>query len=87
MTGRGMSRSLENTIKSRKKVIYRLIGREANEELLQEVPYVPYLDLAIIFCVLFEAGDYGMATMISVTGNLNCGNVTKEVIYIEQVYQ
>lgn len=67
--------------KIKEKVIYRLIGREANEELLREVPYVPYLDLAIIFCVLLEAGDYGMATMMIRNRHLKLWHVTKEDIY------
>ena len=72
--------------KIKEKVIYRLIGREANEELLQEVPYVPYLDLAIIFCVLFEAGDYGMATMMIRNRHLKLWHVTKEDIYHQARY-
>ena len=67
--------------KIKAKVIYRLIGREANEELLREIPYVPYLDLAIIFCVLLEAGDYGMATMIIRNRHLELWHVTKEDVY------
>lgn len=59
---------------------------EANEELLQEVPYVPYLDLAIIFCVLFEAGDYGMATMMIRNRHLKLWHVTKEDIYHQARY-
>ena len=72
--------------KIREKVIYRLIGREANEELLREVPYVPYLDLAIIFCVLLDAGDYGMATMMIRNRHLKLWQVTKEDIYHQARY-
>ena len=36
------------------KIIYRLIGREENQELLKEIPYKSYLDLAIIYYVLLE---------------------------------
>lgn len=67
--------------KIKEKVIYRLIGREANEELLRDIPYVPYLDLAIIFCVLLDAGDYGMATMMIRNRHLKLWHVTKEDVY------
>ena len=46
------------------RIVYRLINREANEELLREVPHVPYLDLAIVFHVLFSSGENGMASML-----------------------
>ena len=38
------------------KIIYRLIGREENQELLKEIPYKSYLDLAIIYysIILFD---------------------------------
>ncbi len=32
-----------------KMIIYRLISRERNKELLKEVPYIPFLDMAITF--------------------------------------
>ena len=46
------------------KIIYRLIGREENQELLKEIPYKSYLDLAIIYYVLLEVDEYGMASMM-----------------------
>ncbi len=40
-------------------VIYRLIGRKYNRKLLQRVPYIPYLDMAVIFYMLVTIPDYG----------------------------
>lgn len=34
---------------ARDKIVFRLISRKDNEELLKEVPWVPFLDLAVIF--------------------------------------
>lgn len=45
------------------RIVYRLINRKANRELLEEVPNVPYLDLSIIFHVLLEINSYGTAMM------------------------
>ncbi len=36
------------------RIIYRLVNRGANEKFLENVPHIPYLDLAIVFCVLLE---------------------------------
>lgn len=68
------------------KIIYRLINKEANEKLLADMPYVPYLDLAIIFYVLLEAGIYGTATMPVKTEHLKLWNITKAEVY-EQACQ
>lgn len=47
-------------------IIFRLINGKANEYLLNEVPHLPFLDLAIVFYVLVELDDEGerMATMM-----------------------
>lgn len=47
----------------RSKIVYKLIHAEKNENLLKNVPYVPYLDLAIVFYILFEVDDSGTATI------------------------
>ncbi len=33
------------------KIIYRLIHAQSNQELLQTIPHIPYLDLAVVFCI------------------------------------
>lgn len=33
------------------KIIFRLIHAQSNQELLQAVPHIPYLDLAVVFCI------------------------------------
>ncbi len=44
-------------------IIYRLISEERNRELLQTVPYVPFLDLAIIFYCVIQEGDDGICSL------------------------
>lgn len=46
------------------KIVFRLVGREANRELLKEIPYIPYLDMAVIFYVLLEMNVYGTASIL-----------------------
>lgn len=63
------------------KIVYHLVNREANKELLKEVPYEEYLDLAIIFYVLLEVNSYGMASMMIRDEHLKMWDVTDKEIY------
>ncbi len=65
----------------KRKIVYRLIHRERNQELLKDMPYIPYLDLAIVFYILFEVSEYGTAAMPVKTEHLSLWNVSKEQIY------
>lgn len=64
--------------KVKDKIIYRLVNRKANEKLLKNVPYVPYLDLAIVFCVLLEVTKYGTATMAVSSEHARMWGVSRE---------
>lgn len=44
-------------------IIFKLVNYEKNLQMLQEVPYVKYLDLAIIFQVSVDSVDEGIATI------------------------
>ena len=56
------------------------MNREANKELLKEVPYEEYLDLAVIFYVLIEVNSHGMASLMIRDEHLEMWNVTKSEI-------
>lgn len=45
--------------KVRERICYRLIRRQGNEELLQEIPYVEFLDLAICFFYAYSGRTLG----------------------------
>lgn len=53
------------------RIIYRLVNRERNRKLLEDVPYKEYLDLAIVYYVLLEMDEYGMASMLVRREHLN----------------
>jgi len=63
------------------RIVYRLINLRANEEMLREVPYVPYLDLAIVFYVMLEINDYGTACMMIRNEHLDMWKVTERDVY------
>lgn len=67
--------------KVKDKIIYRLVNRQANEKLLENVPYIPYLDLAIVFCVLLEVTRYGTATMAINSEHARMWGVSGEELY------
>lgn len=59
----------------RDRICFKLINAEKNKELLKDVPYLPFMDLAIVFYILVDLCADGNATalvrnnMISVWGN------------------
>ena len=65
----------------KEKVIYRLVNYKSNEKMLRNVPYIVYLDLAIVFCVLLEVTKYGTATMAIRNDHLDLWGVEKEELY------
>ena len=65
----------------RDKIVYRLVNREANRERLKEIPYVSYLDLAIIFYVLLDSGENGTASMLVKNSHLKQWQVSWTEIY------
>ncbi len=66
----------------REKVIYKLVNREKNKELLLQVPHVNYLDLAVLFYVLVDMDETKgqMATMLIRNEHLKWWDVTAEEI-------
>lgn len=64
------------------KIIYKLVNQERNGELLDQVPHVRYLDLAILYFVLVDMDKSGgqMATMLIRNEHLVWWNVTAEEI-------
>lgn len=65
----------------KERIVYRLINREANEKLLEDMPYVPYLDLAIVFYVLLEVGEFGTAAMAVYREHLELWNITEKELF------
>ncbi len=58
------------------KISYKLIHAKKNETLLQTLPHIPYLDLAIVFYILFEVEETGTATIPITHDFLNLWGIT-----------
>ena len=65
------------------RIIYKLVNRQKNKDLLKEIPHIPYLDLAIVFCVLVETDmeEGKIATMLIRSEHLKYWDVTEGEIY------
>lgn len=48
----------------REKVIFKVVHAASNQFLLQDIPYIPYLDLAIVFCLFLERNSTGQMTAL-----------------------
>lgn len=64
--------------KVKDKIVYKLIQKDANKRLLDNVPYIPYLDLAIVFYVLLETSEFGTATLLVKREHLKEWGITEE---------
>lgn len=65
------------------KIVIRLVNKSENEKLLEDIPYLPFMDLAVIFHVLVELDEQGerMATMLIRNEHLEWWNVSAEEMY------
>ena len=62
--------------KVRPKIKMKLINYEKNEELLEQVPHIRFLDLAIVFMVVLESDcDNGFASILIHNHHLNFWNI------------
>nr|WP_294466626.1 DUF5688 family protein [uncultured Sellimonas sp.] len=58
------------------KIVYRLINKEKNRMLLEEIPHLSYLDLDIVFCVLFSVEKYSAVSMLIRNEHLRAWGIT-----------
>lgn len=60
------------------KIGFKLIHLEKNSELLKDVPFFSYLDLAIVFILYVEDPSYGKATILIHENHMKSLGMTKE---------
>lgn len=67
--------------KAKKRIVMKLINRKRNESLLQDIPFIPYMDLAIVFlCTVTEfLNEY--ATILIHKEHLQFWNISEEELY------
>ena len=67
--------SFENYEKARGHVYFKLINYERNKVLLTKIPYIPYLDLAVVFYYRLEKGKFQGATILIHNCNLEAWKI------------
>lgn len=73
---------LDDFEKAKNKVVFSLVNYEMNRERLESMPYVPYLDLAIIFYVLLDRTENGERTAVVTNKELTAWRTTKEELLL-----
>lgn len=66
--------------KMKDRIVYKVIRRESNEELLKQIPYENFLDLAIVFYALLETTEFGTATLLIRNEHLRGWQISKKEI-------
>lgn len=63
------------------KIVYKLVNYKANEKLLLDLPYILFLDMAIIFYILPEEIDESRRDILICKEHLNLWKVNQNEIY------
>lgn len=63
------------------KIAYKLIHFENNRELLQEIPHIPYLNLAVAFYYICEDEVFGRGTILIRNEHMEKWNVDEQTLY------
>lgn len=74
---------LQNYEELKGKFACKLIHRGKNEKLLNDIPYVPWMDLAIVVFVLLEVSPYGTATVLVRKEHLEIWRLTEAQLFDE----
>lgn len=65
----------------KEKIVFKLINYEKNHKLLQEIPHIQYLDLAIVFYCLISSNDIGNATILIHNKHMEMWNTNINELY------
>lgn len=65
----------------RDRIVYRLISKTMNEDLCEQIPYIPFLDLMISFCIVIGYSESGVETMRITNDQMQQWNVSTAELY------
>ena len=74
----GFFRSFEEV---RDRICYRLIGKERNQEMLEEIPYIEFLDLAICFHYAYHGKELGDGTILIYNSHMEMWDTCAAELY------
>jgi len=67
--------------RAKSRILYKLIHWESNQELLAEIPYIDWQDLAIVFYYAFEDVRFGRATILIKNSHMAMWGIGTSVLY------
>lgn len=67
--------------RAKSRVLYKLIHRESNVELLKEIPFIKWNDLALVFYYSLEDERFGKASILIRNAHLAMWGIDKTVLY------
>ena len=67
--------------KMKEYLIFRLVRRDWNEELLKKAPHLDFMDLSVLFYLLLEEPDFPDAAVLVSRKHLKCWNISTEELY------
>lgn len=68
---------------AKKRIAYRLINAQKNEKMLKDVPYIRFLDMAVVFYYLLGNEEFGNASILIYNKHIECWGVSADDIYEE----
>lgn len=67
--------------KMKERVVCKVISYEKNKELLRQVPYIPFLDMAVVFYCQVPGEEMENATIPIYESHIKMWNISKERLY------
>lgn len=65
---------------ARHRIVYKLIHRQSNQSFLEQVPFLPFLDLAIVFYILVSAETREELTVTITRAHINMWQTTEDAL-------
>ncbi len=65
------------------RILYKLIHRESNRELLSTVPFVPWQDLALVFYYIMEDERFGHASILVQNSHMEIWGVDTQTLFAQ----
>lgn len=62
-------------------IVFKLVNAKKNADLLKEIPYIMYLDMAIVFYYLLSDDEIGSASILIYTSHMDVWGVTAKDLY------
>lgn len=72
---------VENFEEAKERIVYRLVDYGRNQELLKQIPYIPYCDLAVIFYLIVETDENGQMTALIHNQNMDIWKTDADTLY------